>query len=179
VDCITRRTRDVHSEEHLYTPSLLYLTRNISFRIRAPDIHLLLNKYFKIVSSTLYYHASFDMQKAHQNSTLVMWGTTLLSIPSLHQSHGLLLYVSLRQTWSKYTTREAEIMLLYAKDMTLVDDLGNLVDGDETGCEDAGATDAEGEHEGEGTAGSLDSPIRSGDEHMGVEHGSELILDKV
>jgi hypothetical protein len=70
-------------------------------------------------------------------------------------------------------------MLLYAKDMTLVDDLGNLVDGDETGCEDAGATDAEGEHEGEGTAGSLDSPIRSGDEHMGVEHGSELILDKV
>jgi hypothetical protein len=70
-------------------------------------------------------------------------------------------------------------MVLYAKDMAWVDDFGNLVDRYETGCEDAGATDAEGEHEGEGAAASLDSLIRSGDEHMGVEHGSELVLDKV
>jgi hypothetical protein len=166
----------VHSEEHLYTPSLLYLTRNISFRIRAPDIHLLLNKYFKIVGSTLYYHASFDVQKT---STPVMWSTILLSIPSLHQSHGLLLYVSLRQTWSKYTAREVEIIVLYTKDMALTDDLSNLIDGYETGCEDAAATDAEDEYEGEGAASSLDLTVRSGDEHVRAEHGSELVLDKV
>jgi hypothetical protein len=69
-------------------------------------------------------------------------------------------------------------MLLYAKDMALVDDLGDLVDGDETGCEDAGATDAEGEYEGEGAVGSLDSPIHSGHEHVRAEHDVSSLWTK-
>jgi hypothetical protein len=111
----------VHSEKHLCTLSLLYLTRNILFRI-----HSLLDDF----------RGELDQLQEFKNCNVELFMTG---------------------GWG-----EAVIMALNAKDMALIDRLGNLVDGDETGRADAAAMDAEGEHEGEGAAASLDLPTRWG-----------------
>jgi hypothetical protein len=111
----------VHSEKHLCALSLLYLTRNILFRI-----HSLLDDF----------RGELDQLQEFKNCNVELFMTG---------------------GWG-----EAMIMALYAKNMALIDSLGNLIDADETGCKDAAAMDAEGEHGGEGAAASLDLPTRWG-----------------